>query len=201
MNHFVCCFLFLFVSIIGYSRNTITVKMEEYLFSGNYNEGINWIIKEKAKNKNLALLNQYEGDFYKLKGDLEEALIHWKESNKVRSKNYGNNNYHLAWNYALLSNYYFEKIEPQLAKRYADSCTQLIQNLTPKQQAEIEIYKIWNILAQSNKQYIEHKYNGVIALRKYNWIRGFYSKSKTYILENKLPTYYLAKTYHLIGNC
>jgi CHAT domain-containing protein len=174
--------------------------MEYYLFSGKYNEGIEWIQKEKKKQRNLAQLNQYEGDFYKLKGDLEEALIHWEESNRIRSINYKRDNYHLAWNYALLSNYYFEKIETKLAKQYADSCFRLIQGLTPKQQSEIEIYKIWNILAQSNKQYVENKYIGVIALKKYNWIRGFYAKSKTFIIENKLPNYYLAKTYHLIGN-
>ena len=200
MNYAVCCLLFLLLSFESYSRNTITVKMEEYLFAGEYNEGINWINKEKVKKKNLALLNQYEGDFYKLKGDLEEALSHWKVSNRIRTKFYKKNDYHLAWNYALMSNYYFEKIETQLAKKYADSCSQLIQKLTAKQQKEIEIFKIWNILAQSNKQYVENKYEGQIAIQKYNWIRGFYTKSKTYILENKLPTYYLAKTHHLIGN-
>ena len=100
--------------------------MEYYLFSGKYNEGIEWIQKEKKKQRNLAQLNQYEGDFYKLKGDLEEALIHWEESNRIRSINYKRDNYHLAWNYALLSNYYFEKIETKLAKQYADSCFRLI---------------------------------------------------------------------------
>lgn len=176
------------------------MKMEDYLFSGNYNEGINWINKEKAKKKNLALLNQYEGDFYKLKGDLEEALIHWKVSNRIRTNFYNKNDYHLAWNHALMSNYYFEKIETQLAKKYADSCSRLIQGLTPKQQSEIEIYKIWNILAQSNKQYVQINLSEAEVLIKYNWIRGFYSKSKRFILENNLPEYYLAKTYHLIGN-
>lgn len=176
------------------------MKMEYYLFSGKYNEGINWIIKEKAKKQNLALLNQYEGDFYKSKGDLEEALVHWKESNRIRSKQYGANDYHLAWNYALLSNYYYEKIEIELAKKYADSCTHLIQHLTLKQEREVEIFKIWNILAQSEKLYVANNLSGTEVLKKYNWIRGFYSKSKRFILENKLPEYYLAKTYHLIGN-
>jgi hypothetical protein len=138
--------------------------MEEYLFSGKYNEGINWINKEKAKKKNLALLNQYEGDFYKLKGDLEEALIHWKVSNRIRTKFYKKNDYHLAWNHALMSNYYFEKIETQLAKKYADSCSQLIKKLTYKQQEEIEIFKIWNILAQSNKLHVQINLNGAEVL-------------------------------------
>lgn len=174
--------------------------MEHYLFNGKYNEGIDWIIREKAKKQDLALLNQYEGDFYKLKGDIDEALVHWKESNRIRLKQYGKNDYHLAWNYALISNYYYEKIEIQLAKEYADSCIQLIQHLTPKQEREIEIFKIWNILAQSKKQYFGHYLSGTESLIKYKWIRGFYSKSKRFILENKLPEYYLAKTYHLIGN-
>ena len=200
MNYAVCCLLFLLLSFESYSRSTITVKMEEYLFSGEYNEGINWINKEKEKKKNLALLNQYEGDFYKLKGDLEEALIHWKVSNRIRTKFYKKNDYHLAWNYALMSNYYFEKIETKLSKKYADSCSQLIKKLTYKQQEEIEIFKIWNILAQSNKLYVQINLSEAEVLIKYNWIRGFYSKSKRFIIENKLPEYYLAKTYHLIGN-
>ena len=174
--------------------------MEQFLFSGKYNEGIDWINKEKSKKQNLALLNQYEGDFYKLKGDLDEALLHWKESNLIRSKQYEGNDYHLAWNYALLSNYYFEKIETGLAKKYADSCAQLIQHLTSTQEQEIEIFKIWNILAQSNKQHIENNFFGALALRKYDGIRAIYSKSKQFILDHKLPKYYLAKIYHLIGN-
>lgn len=77
--------------------------------------------KGESKKKNLALLNQYEGDLYKLKGDLEEALIHWKESNRIRTKFYKKNDYHLAWNYALMSNYYFEKIETQFVKKCTSS--------------------------------------------------------------------------------
>ena len=121
MKSIVLCFFLVFTSFVCHSRDIVTIEMERYLFDGKYNEGINWIIKEKAKKQNLALLNQYEGDFYKSKGDLEEALVHWKESNRIRSSQYRTNDYHLAWNYALLSNYYYEKIEIQLAKKYADS--------------------------------------------------------------------------------
>ena len=200
MKNFMICLFLLFGSFEAQSRNNITIQMEQYLFNGKYNDGIHWINKEKSKKQNLALLNQYEGDFYKLKGDLEEALVHWKESNRIRSKHYRANDYHLAWNYALLSNYYYEKIEIQLAKKYADSCAHLIQRLTLKQELEIEVFKIWNILAQSNKQYFQNNYSGTEVFRKYEAIRGFYSKAARFILDNKLPTYYLAKTYHLIAN-
>lgn len=200
MKIYVIFLLLLFVSFDSQSRNIITVKMEQYLFKGKYNEGIDWINREKAKKQNLALLNQYEGDFYKFKGDLEEALVHWKESNRIRSNQYKGNDYHLAWNYALISNYYYEKIEIQLAKKYADSCIKLIQHLTPEQEREIEVFQIWNILAQSKKLSFQNNLSGAEVLRKYKWIRGFYSKSKHFIIENKLPEYYLAKTYHLIGN-
>jgi CHAT domain-containing protein len=200
MKNLVLLYCLVFTSFACQSRDSITLEMERYLFDGKYNEGINWIIKEKAKKGNLALLNQYEGDFYKSKGDLEEALVHWKESNRIRSKQYEANDYHLAWNYALLSNYYYEKIEIELAKKYADSCTQLIEHLTLKQEREIEIFNIWNILAQSEKLYFANNLSATEVLVRYKWIRGFYSKSKRFILENKLPEYYLAKTYHLIGN-
>ena len=76
----------------------------------------------------------------------------------------------------------------------------MIQHLTLKQEREIEIFKIWNILAQSEKLYFANNLSGTEVLKKYNWIRGFYAKSKSFIVENKLPEYYLAKTYHLIGN-
>jgi hypothetical protein len=69
----------------------------------------------------------------------------------------------------------------------------LIQHLTLEQEREIEVFKIWNILAQSEKQYFGHYLSGSESLLKYKWIRGFYSKSKRFILENKLPEYYFGK--------
>ena len=199
MKKFMICLFLLFGSFEGQSRNNITIKMEQYLFDGKYNDGIHWINKEKSKKQNLALLNQYEGDFYKLKGDLEEALLHWKESNRIRSKQYRANDYHLAWNYALISNYHYEKIEIPLTKLYADSCLELIQNLSIVEQKEIQIFKIWNILGQSVKQSYSDL-SSAEKLKNYELIREYYFKSEKFILGNSINQIYLAKTYHLIAN-
>lgn len=112
---------------------------------------------------------------------------------------YKKGDYHLAWNYALLSNYYYEKIEPKLAVAYADSCVRLIRGLNKNQQKEIKIFKIWNILGQSYKLGL----TGIdknVRLKKYEGVRSYYLKSLNFIRSENFPTYYEAKTLHLLGN-
>jgi hypothetical protein len=193
--------LFFFHVLIGSSQD-LKNKLEDFTFYGKYDEGIHWVQNQFSKyskaEKAYLLLNK--GNYFKLKGDLEQAIIEWKKSNDLRTNMFSKKNYHHAWNYALLSNYHFEKIEGSLAKKYADSCYILIQHLTLQQQKEIEIYKIWNILAQSYKLNIENTVKPEDKIKRYNFVRGFYSKSVKFIQENNLPHFYLAKTYHLIGN-
>lgn len=144
-------------------------------------------------------LHKLKGDIFLIEGNIENAYSQWKLSNEYRSSHYTQGDYHLAWNYALISNYYYEKIYTDLAITYADSCATLIKNLNPAQQKEIEIYKIWNILAQSYKQekkgfsHQEIRSNYIIA-------RSYYSKSIAFINKNKINQHHLAIANRLLGN-
>jgi CHAT domain-containing protein len=195
----------LFATVIRASSDyeKINSVIKSYILSGDYKKADNKLIKELSKKNNSThqkiFLNKSIGDIYKSKGDLEEAYKYWLISNKLRSKIYKKGDYHLAWNYALISNYHYEKIEIPLTKLYADSCLELIQNLSIKEQKEIEIFKIWNILGQSLKQNFSDL-SSAEKLKNYKLIRDYYFKSEKFILENSINEIYLAKTYHLIAN-
>jgi hypothetical protein len=146
-----------------------------------------------------ALLFQLKGDVFKQEGDLDEALKYWRKSNELRKKIFPKGDYHLAWNYALLSNYYYEKIEPKLAVAYADSCERLIRGLNKNQQKEIKIFKIWNILGQSYKLGLT-SFDKNVRLKKYEGVRSYYLKSLNFIRNGNFPSFYEAKTLHLLGN-
>jgi hypothetical protein len=177
------------------------VRLESLIQNGHYSQvktEITLELKDKSP-KDKAILYQLQGDVLKLEGDLDEAYKYWKLSNKYRSKVYKKDDYHLAWNYALLSNYYYEKIEPKLAVAYADSCERLIRGLDKIRQKEIKIFKLWNILGQSYKLGL----TGLKAsdrLKRYENIRAYYYKSLELIRTEKLSPYYEAKTLHLLGN-
>lgn len=144
-------------------------------------------------------LNKIKGDIHKTEGDIEAALLSWEISNQLRRKLYNKDDFHLAWNYALLSNYHYEKINTELAILYADSCAALIKNLSIPQQLEIEIYKIWNILGQSYKQ----KSKGLSSQEikdNYLFARSYYVNSLKFIKFHNISQYQLNLTYRLIGN-
>lgn len=175
--------------------------IENLIFKGEFTVAkykINQSLKT-TKGNEKALLYQLKGDVFKLEGDLDEALKFWKKSNEIRKKIFPKGNYHLAWNYALLSNYYYEKIEPKLAVAYADSCESLIVGLNKNQQKEIKIFKIWNILGQSYKQGLKG-IGRTVRLKKYEGVRSYYLKSLNFIRKEKFPDYYEGKTLHLLGN-
>jgi CHAT domain-containing protein len=203
------CFLFFLVTLLTtFIRASseylqINSNINNYILLGNYVKAENKInVQLQTKNNsNTQKIFLYKtlGDIYKSKGDLEEAYKFWIISNKLRSKLYKKRDYHLAWNYALISNYHYEKIEIPLTKIYADSCIQLIQNLTVAQQKEIEIFKIWNILGQSIKQSYSNL-NSDEKIKKYENIRNYYKLSEKFILKNSINPICLANTYHLIAN-
>ncbi len=135
----------------------------------------------------------------KLEGDIDQALFHWERANYLRKKTYAANDYHLALNYAFLSNYHYEKMNKDAARLYADSCEKLITKLTIAQQKEIEIHRIWNILAQSYKMQID--WNDSVNYKFYiKKINGLYEKSIEFQKRHIFSQHFLAKTYHLLGN-
>jgi CHAT domain-containing protein len=177
-------------------------ELKEDLQKGNiesFEKDINKLILSTSSNKELADLYKLYGNYYKLCGRIDEAGEKWRTSNEYRNQAYPTNDYHKSWNHALLSNYYYEKINTPLAIVYADSCTKLIQDLSEKEQLELDIHLIYNILAQSYKQkHIDLSY--LESLNLYAEIQPYYSRSIAFQLKHNLSQHDLAKTYHLFGN-
>lgn len=200
----------LFINLISISnfvlghKNIDFFRIEKQIISGNINEAdslIDVLLYKNSSSIAHARLFQFKGDILNLKGDIDEALKYWVISNNYRSKHYPKGDYHLAWNYSLLSNYYYEKINSPLAVIYADSCENLLQNLTIEQEKEIQIYRIWNTLAQSIKQAIGKDLSHQERIEYYeNKVQNLYLKSIQFQLAQNTPKYDLAKTYHLMAN-
>lgn len=194
------CFLFLLVVVICptyFHAQTSTTDIERKIHFGDIDEASKILEKSISiakSNKEKALLFKLKGDISKLQGDIDTAYDLWEKSNTYRSKVYSKGDFHLAWSYALLSNYHYEKINTDLAVKYADSCSLLIKNLSIEQQKEIEIFKIWNILAQSYKQ------KDVRDTELHKEIRDYYKQSEQFILKYGFDSFHLAMTYGLLGN-
>jgi CHAT domain-containing protein len=194
---------FIGLTFYNYNQAQIIDSIELKIHQGNTDEAINLIDENlhSNSNKDKAILLQLKGNVFKLKGDIDIANKYWAESNYYRSKAYPKNNYHLAWNYALISNYHYEKINTDLAVKYADSCVSLINNLTLSEQKEIEIYRIWNLLGQSYKLQIMYlKWNNTEINKLYKKVRDFYKKSEQFIINHNINRHYLGETYRLLGN-
>jgi CHAT domain-containing protein len=99
----------------------------------------------------VARLYDLLGEVSKFTGDIDVALEQWNRAIEIRKKHLPANHPWQVWNYALLSNYYYEKIQPQSARIYADSCRQLLSTLSESDLISIKAHRIWNILAQSYK--------------------------------------------------
>lgn len=179
-------------------------KLESLMFRGDFDQctlTLNRNLQTSSSSKSEQIkIYQVLGDIAKLSGDIEFALENWQKAARLRTSIYPNKkDYHHAWTYANYSNYYYEKIDRTLAKKYADSCAQLIQRLNVNQQKELEIFKIWNILAQSYKQssdasnYIKH-------IANYSKIIEFYKKSEIFIIKHGINKHFLGNTLHLMGN-
>lgn len=179
-------------------------KIESFIFQGNFSKA-NFILNKSLRNPGLNKLEkvkiyQTKGDIDKLRGDIDNAMKYWELAAQIRRKIYPNRkDYRHAWTYASLSNYHYEKIHPELAEKYADSCSALLSRLTIPQQKEIQIYRIWNILAQSYKQGFIGE-NNVNLPYKYRRIISYFEQSIGFITKNNCSKHYLGKTYHLLGN-
>lgn len=148
---------------------------------------------EKAK------LYRLYGYYFKLIGRIDAANIKWNKSNEYRSLAYEAYHYQLAWNHALSSSYGYEKFNPPLAKKHADSCLSLIQGLSEVEKLELEIHLIYNILGQSFKQSKAGlSYQEILNL--YEEIQWYYRESIDFQLRNNLSKHTLANTYHLLAN-
>lgn len=183
-----------------------SARLNQLVFSGQLIDAeseIQKLLADTSVSKHLqSELLTLGGFVHKLRGNMERAIYFWKQSNTLRRKLYPLGDYRLAWNYALLSNYHYEMIETKQAIAYADSCSALIANLTIDQQLELEIYRIWNILAQSYKSEmpVGGHFNYEHKREIYQPIIRLYEQSMAFQTEHHTPLHYLAKTYHLFAN-
>lgn len=198
-----CVICFIVTSIFVHGQVPFST-IQHKIFLGEFDSGKSIITsnlkKKSTSRKDKAQLHQLQGDMAKIAGDMETALENWNKAAKINSSIYAKKrDYHHAWKYAHLSNYHYEKINPVQAKEYADTCLQLISNLTIAQQKEIEVFKIWNILAQSYK--LNANRNDISDHDKtYDYIQSLYRKSILFQIKHTESNYELAKTHHLLAN-
>lgn len=178
----------------------------QLIFKGDINEAAAWIDSVSANPQTppstLTALFKLRGEICKIEGNIESMLHYWNQSIAISSELYPPGDFRRVWNYALLSNYHYEMMNTLQAKIYADSCLSLIENLTPREQKQIEVHRIWDIIAQSTKQHavLSGNYNHKAWIETYDEVFGMYEKSIALQKDQNTHKHHLAKTYHLFGN-
>ena len=136
------------------------------------------------------------GDLYKVRGDVETAHFYWKQSDSISKTNDPGLN-SKAIELAHLSNFYYEKFNPDMAKLYNDSLLVVVSQL--KNLVTQDCW-IWNMIAQSNKLSLSEQ-NAERLLNKYKQhVFPFYEKNIRNYKSNKGFRFELARTYHLYAN-
>ena len=136
------------------------------------------------------------GDLYKVRGDIETAYFYWKQSDSILNTiNPGLNS--KAIELAHLSNFYYEKFNPEMTKLYNDSLIVVVSQL--KNLVTQDCW-IWNVMAQSNKLSLSEG-NAKRLLNKYEQnVFPFYEKNIRNYKSNNDFHFELARTYHLYAN-
>ena len=152
------------------------------------------VIQMNRPEKQAAL--QLLGDLYKVRGDVETAYFYWKQSDSVLiSKAPGLDS--KAIELAHLSNFYYEKFNPENASVYNDSLIGVVSQL---RDFPIEEVWIWNVIAQSNKLALD-KHNGPILSKTYDEkVFPYYLKGIEVYKSDPEFLFDLARTYHLYAN-
>ena len=136
------------------------------------------------------------GDLYKVRGDVETAHFYWVQSDSISTTiNPGLDS--KAIELAHLSNFYYEKFNPEMTKLYNDSLIVVVsqlKNLVTKD------YWVWNVIAQSNKLSLREQ-NAERLLNTYEQhVFPFYEKNIRNYKSNNDFRFELARTYHLYAN-
>ena len=136
------------------------------------------------------------GDLYKVRGDVETAHFYWKQSDSILNTiNPGLNS--KAIELVHLSNFYYEKFNPEMTKLYNDSLIVVVSKL---KNITREDCWIWNEIAQSNKLSLSEG-NAKRLLNKYEQnVFPFYEKNIVNYKSNNDFHFELARTYHLYAN-
>jgi hypothetical protein len=190
------CVFILFFNCSFYAQQAEQIwkfKYEKGAFQALEKE-LDLIIQTNHPEKHDAL--KLFGDLYKVRGDVETAYFYWKKSDAIlRRIDPGLNS--RAIELAHLSNFYFEKLNPELTKLYNDSLIYIVSKLDS---LAIQEHWIWNVIAQSNKLPLDKK-NGEILFHKYEQdVFPYYEKNILNYKKNKAFSFQLARTYHLYAN-
>ncbi|MCC5924480.1 MAG: CHAT domain-containing protein [Crocinitomicaceae bacterium] len=144
-------------------------------------------------------LNQSLGDIKKLEGEMDIAINYWRKSNGLRLAYYGKKHPQITWNYALESNYAYEVWDSPRAKIYADSCTEILNQLNTQQLQSINAHLILNMLGEAYKQ-SHSRDTPEQFIKRYAHVEELYLRSLVLQKTPKSGLYDLAKTHHKLGN-
>jgi CHAT domain-containing protein len=185
---------------------TLLEKAEQFLQIGLIDSTENLIHQGLKLHANdpiqVARFYDLLGEVSKFKGDLDVSLVHWNRAIELRIKHLPANHPWHVWNYALLSNYYYEKIQHQSARIYADSCRQLLSKLNERDLIALKAHRIWNILAQTDKMYASTLgYDDFdIWHQIYQEVWKTYQQSLEFQKKNGLTQFDYTKTKHQLAN-
>ena len=141
------------------------VKFENGSFHSLEKE-LNAVIQTNHSEKHDAL--KILGDLYKVRGDVETAFFYWNKSDSIlKIERPGLNS--KAIELAHLSNFYFEKFNPEMTKLYNDSLINIVSQL---ESLAINDCWIWNVIAQSNKLALDNHNGSILSIKNiyYNYI-------------------------------
>lgn len=204
-NLILCIFLLVTIHSFGFDGEMV-FKVEDLISKGRYIEAkdlLNNVFQNSNSKKDTSFIQLYQiyGDILHIEGDSDEALVYWEKSNKLRSELYSKDNYHIIWNDALQAYYHYDKINYKNTYKEIQKVISQLDNIPKDKYKEIEVYRIWNILALSLKQY--QNFNTSVDLYKFysDSVFPFYDRSIVFLEKNTVNNdYRLALTYHLKAN-
>ena len=122
-----CCFILFFNlnSRAQDDRKNWKDQFELGSFDSPENE-LNSVIQTNQNGKHYAL--KILGDVYKVRGDIETAYFYWNQSDAILNRIHPGLNSR-AIKLAHLSNFYFEKFNPEMTKLYNDSLIVVVSKL------------------------------------------------------------------------
>ena len=186
--------LFLSFSIDAQNQNYLWKEQFELGTFDSLEKELDSVIQNNHPKKHEAL--KILGDLYKVRGDVETAHFYWKQSDSI-SKTIDPGLNSKAIELAHLSNFYYEKFNPEMTKIYNDSLIFVVSQLKT---IVTQDCWIWNVIAQSNKLSLGEK-NAERLLNKYKQhVFPFYEKNIVNYKSNKGFRFELARTYHLYAN-
>lgn len=182
--------LFLFLIISSKSLLAIDSLSCEKLFQ----KGEFHLLKHQLDSVDTDWAWFFKGRIAKEEGDIDLADFYWSTSYSCSNKNV----YQTTLFYTLKSNFYYEKIEPIECEKYLDSALHLIPELSGFK----NLFFIRLLLGQSLKMRAMRMKGVNASLMESIYKKTFeqYLLAEEDIIEHKLGKFYLAKTYHLLGN-